>query len=378
MYRQGVRVLWVFLASLLLTGCWSARELNETAIVAGVGFDRNQAGDKVLTVQIIQPGKLTPMVRGQAQQAVYVEQQTGKTTFETIRNFTHKTSRKLFWAHCQVFILGPDLAKESVAETLNWFYRNQELRPMAYIALSDTRAEDLLKTGSALEPVPAYERYDDIQTLTDSSIAPIVHLKDYMELLARPEGAAYMPVLAPSSKKTVVITGTAVFLHDRLVDKLNESESRGLLSLTGQAKSGPIVVRTTQPYRTQKYLTLEIIRQTIRKSIRYNRGRPVPVYRIDCVADLADDPKTTAHSSENFQQIEQRTEAVLRNDAMSCIRRVQACHADVIGAGSTLERANPRLWKALVPNWDRVFAAMPVEVDVNVHLRHEGLVRAQQ
>lgn len=361
------------IVSLCLSGCWSSRELEESAIVAGAGFDKGNPSGHLITVQIVQPAKLTPKVRGTADRAVYFEQATGQTTFEAIRNFTHESSRKLFWSHCQIFVLSANLGPEGVTGTLNWFYRNQELRPLAYIAMSDSTAQDILKVDAVLRPVPAYQRADEILVMTDSSTAPIIHLKDFMEMTARPEGAAYLPSLKAVSSDTVISTGTGVFLRDHFVGKLSLDESRGLLSLTGHVRSGTIVILS----RGQALTTLEIIRQTVRKEIKYRRNQPVMVYHIHCTADIADDSREAAHSIKDIEQLEKSAAQEICAKSIQCIQRVQSYHADIIEAGKVLERRDPQRWHKLKSHWDKVFTTLPIQVDATVHIRHEGLIKAR-
>lgn len=375
--REVAVSLFIGLSCFVLAGCWSSRELNEAAIVAGVGFDRTTSGDESLTVQIVQPGKLTPKVRGQSDQAVYFDQSTGKTTFQAIRNFTHEASRKLFWSHCQVFVLGHDLARSGVTERLNWFNRNQELRPSVFLMISETKAEDILRAAASIEPVPAYQRADEIKVLTDSSTAPIVHFKDYMEWIARPEQTAFLPTLKRSGHGKVTVTGTAVFLRDKLVGTLNQEESRGLLSLLGKIRSGAGVIPSMGPSKGVTDLTFEIIHQRLTRSVSYNRQLPTITYHIRCLVDLADDPDPTPHTPEDFRQMELAASDTLREQVQECLRRLKEYHADIIEAGREVEKTNPQLWHKVSGQWDQLFPDVPIQVDVKFTLRHEGLVRAR-
>lgn len=369
--------LWFGLISFLIfgtEGCWSSRELNESALVAGAGFDRQ--GDKyLLTIQVLQPGKLTPKTRGHSERAVYISQDAGRTFFEAIRTFPQRTTRKLFWSHCQVFLVGREMANESVTRTLDWFYRNQEFRPLAYIAMADSDAALVLKAQTHLNPIPAFDLAADIETLSDTSQAPIVTLKDFMKMSAKPVGAAYMPIL-----NQVRVEGTAVFLHDKLVGELNWDEGRGLLSLLGQVKSGKILIPSpaASGVSTQEFATLEIIQEHVNRQARFSHGQPVITYHIHCVADVADDPSLKRHTASELVKMEQAGAARIKGQAESCITKVKGWHTDVIGAGEVIHRGNPRQWQTLNQNWEQVFADTAIEVIVDIHIRHEGLIRGSK
>ncbi|QSO46617.1 Ger(x)C family spore germination protein [Alicyclobacillus mengziensis] len=357
-------------------GCWSSRELNESALVAGAGFDRRD-GKYQLTIQILQPGKLTPSTRGQSERAVYVSQDTGKTIFEAIRTFPHQTTRKLYWSHCQVFIVGREIAEESVTKTLNWFYRNQELRPLSYVAMSEGEASEILMTKTHLNPIPAYDIASDIKTLSDTSQAPTVTLKDFMKMTANPIGTAYMPVL-----NKMRIVGTAVFLHDRLAGELNWDESRGLLSLNGLVNSGKILVPSSTTVRTERteqqdFSTFEIIHENVTRKVKFVQSKPIVSYHIRCTVDLADDPSLEQHSTSDVKKLEQEASERIKQQAEACIQKVKDWHADVIGAGEAIHRSRPREWQRLKDGWEQKFPSTSIEVTADVRVRHEGLIRGR-
>ena len=324
--------------------------------------------------------KLTPNARGQSQRAVFLSQDTGKTVFDAIRTFPHQTTRKLFWSHCQIFVLGREMAEDNVTQTLDWFYRNQELRPNSYVAMSANEAADILRTRTSLNLIPAYDVASDIETLTDTSDAPIVTLKDFMEQTANPIGTAYMPILTQKE-----VTGTAVFLHDRLVGTLGLPESRGLLSLNGKVKSGeitfPAQATTTGAAGTdasaRNFTTLEIIGERVKTEVQVQNGRLTIVYKIRCTADLADDPSPSGHSQARVKEIEGLAAQNLTYHAQLCIARVKAYKADVIGAGAAIHRQQPKLWRTVSGDWERNFANLPIQVQTEVQLRHEGLIRGR-
>lgn len=369
--RSTYSIGFLILTSLCLTGCWSARELNQSALVSGVGFDKENSKYK-MTIQILQPLKLTPKTMGQSQSATYVTSETGQTVFETIRTFPHKTTRKLFWSHCQIFVIGHELADDSISQTLDWFYRNQELRPLSFIILSDGEASDVIKAKTPLHSISAYDIADTIQTLTDTSDAPVVNLMDFMQRAASPVESAYIPEINAAAK----VIGTGIILRGRLVGFLNLNESKGLVSLIGQTKSGQITV----PAFTKRgeHMTVEIIHASVKKQVHFIQGLPKVYFHLNYVVDLADDPFLFNHNELSFHKIELRIGEQIKLDAVQCIRKAKLYHADVIGTGEAIEYNAPQQWQKLVKNWPSIFPYIPIRVDVNVHLRHEGIIQGSK
>lgn len=50
--------------TLLLSGCWSKKELTDLAIVAALGIDKNEEGRYVGTLQIINPSNVAGGMQG--------------------------------------------------------------------------------------------------------------------------------------------------------------------------------------------------------------------------------------------------------------------------------------------------------------------------
>ncbi|MGD6840836.1 Ger(x)C family spore germination protein, partial [Bacillus thuringiensis] len=50
--------------TVLLSGCWSKKELTDLAIVAAMGVDKTEDGKYAITLQIINPGNVAGGMRG--------------------------------------------------------------------------------------------------------------------------------------------------------------------------------------------------------------------------------------------------------------------------------------------------------------------------
>lgn len=84
--------------SLVLSGCWNSRELNELAIVSGIGLDSldGKQGYRV-TFQIINPSS-SAQTTGSAsnQPPIIVVSATDRTIFGALRKASRRATRQLF------------------------------------------------------------------------------------------------------------------------------------------------------------------------------------------------------------------------------------------------------------------------------------------
>ena len=131
--KATVMILIMITLSLSMTGCWNRRELPSLAIVLGLGIDKGQGNNKLeLTTQIVKTAELKSNTsndeessKGTGSGAYWNVQESGDSVFSILRDFTHKSSRKLYWPHNQLIIFGRSLAEDGVGDYLDFFLRDQ-------------------------------------------------------------------------------------------------------------------------------------------------------------------------------------------------------------------------------------------------------------
>jgi len=64
MKRKGAFLLLLMTMMVLLTSCWSKKELTDLAIVAALGVDKTKDGRYHITLQIINPGNVAGGMQG--------------------------------------------------------------------------------------------------------------------------------------------------------------------------------------------------------------------------------------------------------------------------------------------------------------------------
>src|SRR5687768_2804645 len=108
--RSAVVVLVLLV---LLAGC-GKQELNQMALVMAVGLDKDKSGTYRVTAQIVRPADArgsTGAPSGGTGEPVWTASAEGRSIFEAIRNLSRFSSRRVFWAHNKVIVVGEELAK---------------------------------------------------------------------------------------------------------------------------------------------------------------------------------------------------------------------------------------------------------------------------
>lgn len=368
-------IVFILILSVLITGCWNRRELDTLGIVLGVAIDKAQDPyDIEMTAQLIKvSNKETTSGPTNDDKQYWNLKEQGHSVFETVRKMTSISSRKLYWPHNQVIIFSKDLATEGVGPYIDYYMRDHETRLLAYCCISDKKGYDLLETEAELENLPAMEIRTLLEDYGTTSMTPQVDIKDFAENLIQKTKAAYLPLIGTrkiDDKNYIALLGTAVLKKDKYVGKLSEKETRGMLWVLGDVKSGIILVKCPKGKGTAE---LEIIRAKSKIIPEIKDGELQITVKIkeegilgaqECTANLTDLSIWKELNKENARAIKQ--------EVLSGIKKLQDLNADVFGFGESFHKKYPKIWSDIEDDWDDIFPELKIIVQVETNLTRSG------
>ncbi len=362
-----------------LCGCGTSRELNELGIVIGVGIDKDEASDAVkITAQVVKPGQISSGGKGGGGEEAYANfEQTGRTVFAAIRGITNQSSRKLFFPHNQVLIIGRSAAEDGITKYLDFFMRDPETRLNVYVLVAKDSASEILDTKSKLERVPANSISLMLDTeATSASQEMKVRLKDLKGNLQLKTVAAVAPIIEvteENGKKTATLNGTAIFKGDKMVGTLDKSEGRGLMWVLDEVKSGIIEVESSGG----NLVALESVRAQGEFSSELVDGKVKIKVKIFEEGNIAEDAGTEDLSTlSEVAFLEQQKAEVIKSEVMAAVKKAEELNADIFGFGESVHRKYPKEWISMEDKWDELFPTIEVEVEVEAKLRLVGRINA--
>lgn len=155
--------LVLLLLPILLSGCWSRRELNDLAIQVAAGIDKVD-GQYRLTSQVVEPSQAARKAGGSSRAPVTTYSSTGKTLFEAYREMTTFSPRRMYGAHLRMIVIGSSAARDGLSKVLDLFSRDHEFRTDFFIVVAkNTTAENMLKILTPLEKIPANKLYKSLE-----------------------------------------------------------------------------------------------------------------------------------------------------------------------------------------------------------------------
>lgn len=235
----------------LLSGCWSRRELNDIAIAEGVGIDISE-GQFELTVQIVNPGSVTK-ANGNVEVPIIVYSSTGVTLNEAVKRLTSSISRNIYFTHIRILVISEDLASKGIVKAMDYLMRGSEFRTDFDVVIArDSTAKDLLCVMTPLEKVPANYIFNSLEAAKKEwTSAVTIKLDQLSSGLVTPgkspvvsgiqiigdhsTGTSNNNINYTTPRVRLQYSGNAVFKRDKLVEWLNEKESRAYSVITNQS-----------------------------------------------------------------------------------------------------------------------------------------------
>jgi len=364
----------ILILSLLQTGCWNAREIDELAFVLSIGLDKDDYGFKI-TAQIASPETYSNVSSGSAK-PFWLISSTGKTIFEAIRNMASISSRRIFWSHIKVILISEDLARSNSLQIFDFFSRNPELRLRTLIAITPGEAGKLLEVMPAMEKDPAIylEKIIQNKNLTGKSYS--IMLKDFLEDYLNPNiSPVTSRIILDKSKSQPILKTSGAYVFDMYKQpvSLSEKDTRGFLWIKSKMNDSVMVVNC--PYDNMP-ATLEI--KKAKSSFKSYLDNEIPhfIININVTAILTEQSCLTDFNNMNkLNDLETELEEAIRKDIESTITTAKDLQVDFLNLNSILHRQHKKEWHQISSKWNTLFKNSVVTIVVKVNIPHISLAK---
>ncbi|MDA7026472.1 Ger(x)C family spore germination protein [Bacillus sp. CLL-7-23] len=393
MRRKYLLVLFM-LTSMLLQGCWDKKEMTDLALISAVGIDKDKNKRYEITFQIINPSSVAGGLQGGQggeRPPVTSFSVAGDNFTSVSRQASTEVSRRLYYAHANVVIIGEEVAKdEGIVKILDVIDRDTEFRSTSTLVIAKgTKAKDIVRTVTTIEKIPANKInkvlqfteeqegehikvgvQDVLQSLASKSKSPLVPL---IKLTGDKEKGESMENVQTTSPSAVVKAGGMAVIKDgKFVDRLTGKIARGVLWIRGRVKKTHVNIKWNHQ---EDAVTYDLTRQKTKVTPQLKNGKLKMVVHVDTEGDVGEvntsirleDPKV-------LHQIEQKIEKKLKKQLEETVRFAQENKIDVLQFGDIVYRSQPNMWKKIEKQWnDKHFPQLDVDISINSFVHRTGL-----
>lgn len=397
--RRCRRIFIILLLGLnifTLAGCWDRNELEDLAIVSGVGIEKGSQGKIRVVVQIINTGALT---KGVGSKAVEFEKgyrnaaAEGDTIYDALNNLGVMSPFKINLSHTTLFIISEDLARgNGLKDILDFLERDPQIRFDGWVIIGRGSLTNMLDVVGRITTTPADRIANMIKFHHDNFSYVPLKLAEFIRLTQSESSQPYTGVVeiqpnlslatepgheilngnVPEPVENIVMNGTAIFNKDKMIGWLNQEESRGLMWLIGEVKAGNISfsipgkegIVVTSVVRAGRKLKPEII-----------DGQPYITAEIEVESFLFDNQAGV--DIDNISEVEKMETAQgeqVKREVEDALRKAQEEYkADVFGFGEVIHRKYPGEWQRMKDEWPEIFPSVQVDVKVKSLIQHTAL-----
>ncbi len=366
-----ILLLVTIISSLMFTcSCWNYSDLEKRSLVSGFAIDKTPSGEYLVTVEVID-FEITGIDAKQTGKNIEIQ---GKTLFEAIRNVINVTGYKLYWAHANIVVISQEVAKEGLADTLDFISRDAEVREEMYVIISrEKTAKEILEQQMLLSQTSANNIEKILGTKNRELNSPTIQAYQLIAILEDEGISPCLPAIRLTEiekKRTAELYGAAVFKADKLIGYLNPEETNIFLFITDRVGKGILTFK-----EGDSNITLEVYKAStkIKPVISHNKLKMKIDIKIEASVGELDTSKDLI-STKNLYKLENQAEEHLRNETGELIKKVKKdFSSDIFGFGKYVKAYLPTVWRDSQNKKADLFSQIEPEIKVNVTIVGSGL-----
>lgn len=402
--RAALAVILLALA-LSTTGCWSRRELEDTAFVLAAGIAPAPGRRVRLTVQTALPSQLSGGGKGEGGGGggsgsgqtgpVWVASAEGPTVFAALRNLEKRASDRVYLAHARAVLFDERVAREGLTPFLDYAEREPQIRETIALLVTPDSPEEVLKTIPPQEKIPVFYLNNLLEHARLHGTALPLDLQAYRIHTSLPGAAVAVPRLrlhkpqpakgAEGAKakegttpENLSLDGLAVFRGDRLVGYLPARLVPGVLWLHSKVNGLPVTFH--DPRYPETMLSTEIAYARCRRRVFPDLERPEQtLIRIEVegeasLREVAAFGRSGRRDS-GYHSLNRALSQEVAHEIWRSLTGARRYQADVFElAEEARERLTAEQWRRFGPSWPETFTRCRVDVRVDLRLRRRGMI----
>lgn len=203
---RATAAMLVIAVTVVMCGCVSYVDLADRAIVQAIGIDYlpDKRVYRISMQYFNQSSEGGQNQIDKTQDNVLKSVGEGDSVFSAAKNASILTGKDLLLSENRLIIVGKELRKYDLAQTLEFFVGNYHSHPQAYVAAAEDTAEELLDIRFKEGSTSSQRLSDLIRNAASESRCKSTYPYEVMTMLCTKTGSAFLPMLKTAVLKTDV------------------------------------------------------------------------------------------------------------------------------------------------------------------------------
>ncbi len=343
---KKIKFICALLPLFLLQGCFDSRDVKDVAIVMGMGVEAGKNETYNTITQVVLPGGLSKDGGGDTFENYSGE---GEHIGECIEKATLSCEKYMYLSHATALVIDEKIAKNGIYEILDYFMRDNELRSNLAIAVSGN-INKVMNTESKLLKVPLSGVASLKRRFRETSLGISPTVFDFVSDMLKKDCATIVPIISENG-----VSGSAVFKNGKMIEKISNTEARGILWLLNKMENAII--------------TVSLDGATFDIKIKSANAKIKPVYEneiikaeIKCKASLLRDDKGVLNAF-GTKRAEEQISAQIKSEILAAFDKMQIIDADVYGFSDMVYKKNAKNWSENIFQKIKLDIAVDSEID---------------
>lgn len=346
-------IIQILLLSIFLSGC-SMSEIEEYSIVAGIGIDYKDSKYQV-TYEIYKEnnGETTSLNS-------IIKTAEGLTISEAISNIDNKIHQTPYLNHCLLIVLGEEIVKEKLDNTLNYFIHDVRIRSSCYVVSTvNESAKTLLSKSQEIKQVVSYNLYKKLDQLPkQASIWNDSNFDFIMNEKLDENGTIIIPIAI--YKEDFSLTNCYIIKNDNSVYKINNEETFIIQLFSDNVDEGLIKIN-------DKFIYLKSSKTKI---LGNDNTFTLDVYmQVLSYDDLGIDLTDDFQRKEMIKLLEQE----LSKQIYEVFIKYQTKEVDVFGIYKYLQKYNTNFYNKIKKEYYEYYQKIQLKTNITIDLLTSGL-----
>lgn len=372
--NRFILLIIILISCIILTGCWSYKEINSLYIVAGIAIDKAEDSNKYnITTEFI---NIKDNKREQGFESILLETE-GDSILDATTKMIRISAKKPYWGHATTIIISEEVAREGIVQFLDLIIRNEEARPPTNIYISkEESAKEVLKLQSLSTDLRSFELAIMVNESKDLVKVPALKTYEVINALSIPKVHIVLPTVKSfvnDRTPTNLLSGGGVFSQGKLVGFLEEDAILPYLFIKDEVEAGFLNVKA-EKNNPNDTITLDIFGSNTKIKPIYDFQTLGFDISIKTDVNIGELTTTTDFVSEDGRKkLEKLAEKTLEKKIKDHIEDVQKKFGfDIFGFGNIIRQRNPKLWKNIEKDWDSIFMDIDLNIKCDIQIKNSG------
>jgi len=366
---KNFKKLLIILSSLLLTGCWDYKDINERAITLSIGVD-------IVNDNIEFSGEIAKLTStsGEDQKArttgVYNLLAYGKDFEETRIHYDSVTPLPLFLGATRTVAFSRKFAEQNVEPYLNRINKFYDYRKTLLVVVSREPPRELFRMEVEKANSVGFLIEDILSTLKERQMTVYSNVGEILSDIALGEIGYLLPYIGVE-EESIQYLGLAVMKNSKLAGTIDMADTDGILYLLADK---PVLTESlfSSKEKENKYSLRTSVKKRRFRTDYKNERVIIKVY-LDLAAELQYQYYLEPISDEEIKKLESMASEKIKKDIINVFKRSQEeFKCDIFHFVKYFRADHPRIYKQI--SWEEVYPEADIEVSVKTKIINLGLI----